>query len=172
MLDLETLSTRSDACVIQIGAVEFNVKEGTGCEFFVNVENDYGDIDETTVRWWLAQEDAAREALSREPIVPADEALEAFTQYMRECKAMYVWGNGSTFDNVILTAAYERAGLERPWSFRGDRDMRTLMSVANGIGKPVFGRAQAGVKHNALDDARYQAEVVIEAMKNIGWGAK
>src|SRR4051812_5008733 len=62
MLDLETLSTRSDACIIQIAAVAFDIETGEiGSRFnaFVNesclVGAKVGHIDVSTVGFWMRQ---------------------------------------------------------------------------------------------------------------------
>ncbi|EER9151029.1 exonuclease, partial [Escherichia coli] len=72
-----------------------------------------------------------------------------------------VWGNGANFDNTILRRSYERQGIPCPWRYSNDRDVRTIVE----LGKAVDFDARTaipfeGERHNALDDARYQAKYV------------
>ncbi|HHB9818735.1 TPA: 3'-5' exonuclease, partial [Salmonella enterica] len=76
-------------------------------------------------------------------------------------KYMKVWGNGATFDNVILRGAYERAGKICPWPFWNDHDVRTLVTLGRSIGfDPKKDMPFIGEQHNALADARHQAKYV------------
>ncbi len=72
-----------------------------------------------------------------------------------------VWGNGANFDNTILRRSYERQGIPCPWRYYNDRDVRTIVE----LGKAIDFDARTaipfeGERHNALDDARYQAKYV------------
>ena len=67
-----------------------------------------------------------------------------------------VWGNGASFDNVILSESYYRAAILRPWPFWKDRCYRTIKTIY-----PDVELVRSGTHHNALDDARTQAEHLI-----------
>ena len=69
-----------------------------------------------------------------------------------------MWGNGATFDNVILRSSYKAIGQEAPWKFYDDRCYRTLKSLAN---IPMV-QIDEATPHFALDDARVQAQHVTE----------
>lgn len=72
-----------------------------------------------------------------------------------------VWGNGATFDNVILRGAYERAGHTCPWKFWNDSDVRTIVLLGRAVGfAPKREMPFEGDAHNALADARHQAKYV------------
>ncbi len=74
---------------------------------------------------------------------------------------MKVWGNGATFDNVILRGAYERAGRICPWEFWNDHDVRTIVTLGSSVGfDPKRDMPFIGDVHNALADARHQAKYV------------
>jgi hypothetical protein len=45
-----------------------------------------------------------------------------------------VWGNGATFDNVILRASYERELIPCLWHFWNDRDVRTIVELGRSLG--------------------------------------
>lgn len=157
MLDLETLGNGSDAAITAIGAVMFD-HTGTGATFYQVVDAqscvDIGmKMDVSTVMWWMKQSDAARKEFEK-PAVPILSALQDFAVWLGTLagKDAQVWGNGATFDNVILGNAYRLAQLYRPWSYRGDMCYRTLKAL-----HPEILHDWVGTAHNALDDATGQA---------------
>ena len=65
VVDLETLSTRPNSCIVSIGAVAFNLQEAILDEFFINVDasdcRSHGlHIDRNTIEWWKKQSKEAR----------------------------------------------------------------------------------------------------------------
>lgn len=158
MVDLETLGKGSNAVIVSIGAVQFD-ETGLGATFYRNVQPkscvDVGmSIDVDTVMWWMKQGDDARKALTL-PGDPLFKVLCDFSDYARHCGSLdevTLWGNGATFDNVILGNAYDLSGLARPWAFWNDRCHRTLKNLYPGIQAP-----KPAVAHNALEDAKAQA---------------
>lgn len=164
MIDLETLGKRPGCKILSIGAVTFHPDTGVKDEFYVNVDPHTQEglhSDPDTVKWWKKQSRAAKDALTvdRKPLAGA---LQLFTSWYINCGGEQVWGNGATFDNVILTACYEYCKLERPWRYRDDRCHRTLVNeFGRGLSKPLF----QGVAHNALDDARFQAQYAAAILK-------
>lgn len=155
MLDLETLGKRSNAVITSIGAVYFD-HTGLGQTFYAVVDPqscvDIGmTMDVDTVMWWMRQSDEARAAFSAKGVVPIQVALFDFAAYLGS-KDREVWGNGATFDNVILANAYRAAQMKAPWAFWNDRCHRTLKNLHPQIVAPKL-----GVAHNALDDAISQA---------------
>ena len=72
-----------------------------------------------------------------------------------------VWGNGATFDNVILRRAFDDCAIEAPWPFWHDRDLRTIL----GLYPEAKAREFEGVKHHALHDARHEARMLIDALR-------
>ncbi len=161
MLDLETLGNGPESVIIAIGAVKFS-KEGITDDLFYTVVDPESCVqvglkmDTSTVMWWMQQSDAARAAFKR-PGEPLSKVLEDFAAW---CPDVPVWGNGASFDNVILSSAYRATGIKRPWSYWNDRCYRTLKSMS----KVKFERT--GTHHNALDDALYQAE---HLRRILGW---
>lgn len=158
MIDLETLGNGNKAAIVAIGAVAFD-HTGLGSTFYVNVDptdcQNWGmEIDASTVMWWMKQGVEAREALSAGTKVSLDDALGRLSEFVDSAagSGATVWGNGATFDNVILDNAYKMLGRRKPWSYRGDRCFRTLRALY-----PHITQDNIGVAHNALDDAKYQA---------------
>lgn len=171
MVDLETMGNKSNAPIVSIGAVFFNPNTGnTGAEFYtaVSLESSMllgGVPDAGTIIWWLKQSPEARSAIAMADTMPLIDALELFSDFISENSDagsdVQVWGNGASFDNVILRSSYDRANIECPWKFRNDRDVRTMTELGKAIGiNPRYDIPFDGDMHNALSDARHQAKYI------------
>lgn len=167
MIDLETAGQGSKAAIISIGAVFFNMSTGeVGEKFYVAVNPmsslHYGEVDGSTLQWWMKQSDEARAVWNDKKAYNLKQALEGFNAFISRNKkgVLRVWGNGVAFDNVILTNALNRLMLKKPWSHNLDMDVRTLVF----LGKEFLGKdykrlvveSNTGVAHNALDDCLLQ----------------
>lgn len=169
MIDLETFSTKPDAAIASIGAAFFEPQTGTiGQCFYTAVDLKSaqlagGRIDADTVTWWMKQSSSARAAITGDA-TDISLALSMLSEFIiDECAAnqVQVWGNGANFDNVILRTAYERSGIECPWKFFNDRDVRTIVELGRAVGfDPKKDLPFTGEVHNALDDAIHQAKYV------------
>jgi len=161
MLDLETMGITANSAIIAIGACEFDDFEITK-EFYINVDLEKMirkgfDIDGSTIMWWMKQSDEAREVFQGKKASPA-EALEAFREFMgKNPRDIQVWGNGSDFDNTLLINMFQKYGVKSPWDFWNNRCFRTLKASF-----PQLKIERKGTHHNALDDAKFQAEYLIE----------
>lgn len=157
MVDLETLGTGNDAVILSIGAVKFTGTEIVD-EFHVGVDpatcQQVGlTIDAATVLWWFKDDiGAAREALLGLERVDIGSALAGFAQWFGP-DSLPLWGNGATFDNVILRSAYAACHMEYPARFWDDKCYRTVKNLA-----PMVKLERLGTHHDALDDARSQAK--------------
>ncbi|EFO4444067.1 exonuclease, partial [Escherichia coli] len=166
MIDLETMGKNPDAPIISIGAIFFDPQTGDmGPEFSKTIDLDTagGVIDRDVIKWWLKQSREAQSAIMTDEI-PLDDALLQLREFIDENSGEFfvqVWGNGANFDNTILRRSYERQGIPCPWRYCNDRDVRTIVE----LGKAIDFDARTaipfeGERHNALDDARYQAKYV------------
>ncbi|MDM4053088.1 3'-5' exoribonuclease [Escherichia coli] len=166
MIDLETMGKNPNAPIISIGAIFFDPQTGDmGPEFSktIDLETAGGVIDRDTIKWWLKQSREAQSAIMTDEI-PLDDALLQLREFIDENSGEFfvqVWGNGANFDNTILRRSYERQGIPCPWRYYNDRDVRTIVE----LGKAIDFDARTaipfeGERHNALDDARYQAKYV------------
>ncbi|BBV66746.1 TPA: exonuclease [Kluyvera ascorbata] len=171
MVDLETMGNKSNAPIVSIGAVFFNPNTGnTGAEFYtaVSLESSMllgGVPDAGTIIWWLKQSPEARSAIAIADTITLIDALELFSDFISENSDagsdVQVWGNGASFDNVILRSSYDRADIECPWKFWNDRDVRTMTELGKAIGiNPRYDIPFDGDMHNALSDARHQVKYV------------
>lgn len=159
MLDLETLGTSPGCVIASIGAAK--IKRGMVVDTFyrtIEMQTCIGvgmTIDIETVCWWMKQADAARMEITEQGC-PIAVGLMQFAGWIN-CSCVCVWGDGVSFDNAILSRAYELCRIEKPWHFTNDRCYRTLKAIHSDV---LF--ATSGIKHNALDDAKSQALHLIE----------
>lgn len=166
MIDLETLGTKPGCVILSIGAVEFDPwLPADDCilrEFEVNIDAEDAEacglkVEAKTALWWLAQSERARDAITQAlapKVLPA--ALRDFSHWFSNTAILgetRLWGHGAGFDPVVLEAAYNVCGIQKPWGFRYVRDTRTLFELAD-LDYRVGDRSNA---HIALDDARAQA---------------
>ena len=175
MIDLETMGTGKDACILAIAAVYFNPKTGElGDEFYTNVNlqsniNAGRDIDASTLIWWMQQEKAAQEqvfALNHTAPKLSD-AIKDFASFFTtdSCK---VWGNGSVFDITILETAFNKCKTPIAWKFWNIRDVRTAVDMGQLLDfNPKKDMPFTGTRHNALDDSKHQAKYVSAIYKRI-----
>lgn len=175
MVDLETLDSAPTAAIVSIGAVVMDLDKFTLGEEFYSVVDPASSqglgltIGADTVRWWLQQSPEAlamfRSVAQKVDTLPV--SLQRFTCWARENEFLKedlaIWGNGATFDNVILRNAYKACGLKAPWSYRHDFCYRTMYRNFPSSEKYV----KEGVAHNALDDARSQARALVEIMSRL-----
>ncbi|WP_182310689.1 3'-5' exonuclease [Aeromonas media] len=170
MLDLETMGNGPRAAIVSIGAVFFDPLTGElGAQFeaVIDLRNSakYGEIDPDTVLWWLRQSDEARAQISGQGYVLLSEALWDLSSWItKSCSLPNVklWGNGASFDNVILRNAYEATIKVAPWDYWNDRDVRTIVDLGRSLlgFDPKKELPFEGVRHSALDDAKHQARYV------------
>lgn len=170
MLDLETFGVGNEAAPISIGAVAFD-KDTILDRFHVGITPESCEqrkltISASTIGWWLDDErrDAwhAWQALEK---VDLWLALDGFSAWCAPSAytEIIMWGNGSTFDNIILRSAYAACGMEYPAKFWNDRCYRTVKGLA-----PEVKLQRVGVHHSAVDDAESQARHLQELWRHLG----
>jgi hypothetical protein len=156
MLDLETWGTGNDAVPVSLGACRFTADEIID-NFHVAI--DPGScvalglkMDAGTLLWWMDRD--RREALDRwlsMGKVDLASALVGFSDWVSIRQPVAIWGNGSTFDNIILRSAHAACGLEYPVRFWQDLCYRSMKQ------QTAIPIERSGIHHDALDDAISQA---------------
>ena len=152
-LDIETLSTRSDAAIISIAAKVFtftdnpeiaNTKDFTfNCLVNASSCAMYGmHFDMETVRWWQERMNDAKlpyTSLTGQD-VPITKALGDFYIFVNQIRAMspsgriLVWCQGTDFDIAILKTAFQNVfGYSEPWHRHELRDSRTFIHSVLGV---------------------------------------
>lgn len=175
MLDLETLSVDSNATIISISAVVFDLHTGkTGGEFEVGLGIleqllSGSVIDNSTIDWWKNQNKEAKESLVNISTSSIAEALESFNIWIAkavtcEVKDVKLWGNGVSADNTWLRNLYRRTDTKFILPYWCDNDVRTLVNLGN-INTKDF--QFTGIKHNGIDDCKHQINYCSVAYKGL-----
>lgn len=169
MVDIESLGTRNGDVILSIGAVAFDYEQGILSSFYevIDIDSCLGHglkIETNTMRWWMDQSDAAREVF-RVNGAPLEIVLDDFRTWVPDNTTAF-WANGVMFDFGMLEYAYKLVGKPTPWYFHQVRDSRTM------VRPPVLSaellktlRVDPPTAHNALDDARAQAETLINVVR-------
>lgn len=184
MIDLETLSTQSDAAVVAIGAAVFNVDEKVIDVGHYPILRGawHGHIDPQTIEWWLNQSKEAQE-VTFGPVgrVWPHQAAEGLGGLWSRHGCTTVWANDPHFDFVILENWWRRESciqtLSRPsnlgpfpFKYNSPRSYRTIRELAGKMGWTEEMNAAARgmyLAHNAVEDACAQARAVVEMEKFI-----
>ena len=164
MCDTETAGLPPNGALLAIGACFFDLHTETiGPTFQRTVHiatsvRDGGVIDPSTFLFWLGQGEKARNAV-RWGGQDVQVVLRDFADWIAETcphKDVRPWAQAPTFDLTILSGAYERAGLKRPWHYLQERDFRTVRNMYPAI---VYDPKDKGDDaHEALADAVFQCE--------------
>lgn len=162
MIDLETLDTATTATIVSIGAVRFNMDGVNNFDTFYRAVNWSADksrsISRDTLAWWLAQPAEVQAALKDERAIPLAVALVEFRYWLGADAE--VWAGPANFDLSILQNAYEQYQLETPWEFFNTRCYTTLRRLS-----PNIPRVASDVPHNALEDAKAQAQHAAQLLR-------
>jgi len=171
MIDIETMGLTPGAAIVSIGAVIFDPRCNRVTKSTFYEELDWlaqgRNIDLETKSWWEdgkpnGAPKAAQEALHG--LEDLEEVLDNLTDYLpADCK---VWGNGSIFDIAILENAYRSYDKVIPWEFWNVRDCRTIKDMYESS-RGGWDKKMGGGKHNALQDAIYQAEYICAMWNSI-----
>ena len=175
MLDLETLGTDSNAVVVSISAVEFDLdtgKQGSDIEIGLNLLEQAlngGIIDTSTLSWWSSQSAKAKSSLLRIPVLSIDDALDKFNTWIEsidhDLKDIKLWGNGATADNVWVRNLYRRHNIDFVLPYWCDCDVRTLVTIS-GISTRDY--KFTGLKHNGIHDCLHQIKYCTDAYNKLG----
>lgn len=191
MLDWETMGQTPDTVVVSLGAVMFNRDGVLGKKYWVfDWENQPGrTVDAETKAWWDRQSIDAKQVF----LTPKEKriSLEKFVQELDswvegicfelgesrnpktgQWKELKPVGNGANFDVVIMEDIYRKihpkgkAGIL--WAFWNVFCFRTFDTLTGA--KALKAKNKLGeniMKHNALADALWQAEVMLTYWKHI-----
>ena len=173
MIDIETLSTKTNASILTIGAIRFDrnsfkVKD----QFYKRITKESNEhfnrhFDDQTMSWWTKQSDQAqKEIFENKNRINLSTALQELSIFCRG--ASKIWANGVCFDIIILQSAYEACDLDTPWRFWIIRDVRTVYDLGR-MNLTVFKRQNNLLNncHNALADCETQLLCFEQAMNNI-----
>jgi DNA polymerase III epsilon subunit-like protein len=172
MIDLETLSTESNAAVVSIGAVRFTYDMGIQSRFKVNISGHDCHkhklhLCPETIDWWSKQSKDAIAAWKTNP-QSLEDGISMFMDWWGDRPNDWFYCNGLSFDAPILRNAIQAVGKKPPWHFRNEMDLRTIYNM---IG---YDKRKRGLDsdttllyHDALADAEYQTKELLELFETI-----
>lgn len=180
MLDIETYGNNSNSVIVQIGAAIFDEDGGIIDTFKMNIDPNssinYGmKMDISTIEWWMAQSDEARNSILDGNRFDLKIALSSFSSFIKknyenfhqsefDPRGVKIWCH-ATFDEPIMSQAYNLCSLEQPWHYRSTRDLRTLIDLAD-IDPHSYNK-DGVVHHDALDDCIFQIKYATDAMERL-----
>lgn len=155
-VDLETLDTEHTAKILSIGAVM-----GTETFYCEVAQGEYPDMifteSKETREWWDGQGGFT-------PSVEADSPSQCIHSFAVFCGRVManendveVWANSPSFDCDILAHHFKYYGINQPWKFYQEQDVRTIKRLARRLKLGVDMKAN---DHNALRDAQNQQRFV------------
>lgn len=171
MIDIETLGKDSNSVILTVGGVKFDPnhpEKGTHSDFYYRLEVDEQidkgrHVDEDTIAWWGTQDSAVmEEALGDENRTSCEQVLRDLNRWLVGTES--VWSQGVVFDIVLMESLYKDYNIPYPWPFWNVRDSRTLFGILPEDPR----KSKTFDAHNALEDARIQAECVQEAIQQLG----
>ena len=167
VLDLETLGTAEDSAILQIGCAipsfDWHKLDGISPFFVATIAyeqaiNSEFSKDSDTLDWWEKQSVEARKVVFSGQDSYED-ALDQFKFWIETLKSkgleVNLWGNGPEFDNRLLDYTLRSYNISGLWSFRNNHSMRTARLFF-----PVISSDNNYIKHTALDDAKYEADLL------------
>jgi exodeoxyribonuclease VIII len=167
MIDLETLGTKPDAAVVQIGIVDFD-DTGAGMPFSISVvPHEKSSMDFSTIQWWMGQSEEARKSVFEGQFFSPKEALEQINAHIAaytKDEPPVIWSKPSTFDTVILESLYRQCDMVPPWKHWNTRCLRTLLDVSR---LPYGEQVTPDIAHDAGSDASAQAKTAVKCIKLI-----
>ena len=171
MLDLETMGKKPGCAIVSIGACAFDKQRLFGT-FYININladcvKNGLHLDADTVMWWLKQSDQARTALTtnQNSLTHALEEFSLWHAAQTKNGEALVWGNGASFDQPILEAAYHAIGRCPPWKYWETMCYRTIKNLNKDCKEAL--PANNDQHHNAAADALWQAQHLMN-LANLG----
>lgn len=161
MIDIETASTKYDACVLSIGIVKFNL-------FDSEVERDklelliYLDscveaglrVSEDTMEWWATQDkNVYNHVFNEGPRYSLIEGIRKMNEFISDPTIERYWSQGS-FDFIVLENAMNKVEIEPIWKYYQLRDARTISKMVENLPRKPKNA------HSAIVDCDYQIDVL------------
>jgi hypothetical protein len=157
MIDLETLATSTDAVILTLGAVKFDLYSDADPwdPVYLKLEIDPQlalgrRVSDDTLAWWGKQSaEAQAEAFDENDRISLADAVAEIRRAVAHCSE--IWAQGPQFDISMLEHLFRSLGEPIPWSYGQVRDSRTVLSASPDC------RIFPEQAHNSLADAYCQA---------------
>ena len=166
MLDFETLDVCPTSRILSIGAVKFDETKILD-EFYITLSIkdksepwiDRLSISKDTMQWWMKQSpEILQSALTGG--VPYRDGFKQFLDWYGNY-SLPIWSNSAAFDIAIAEHHCHQMKEVVPWKYWDQRCYRTIFKLL-GDTCHLPERKDA---HNALEDAKYQAQCLVEMIR-------
>ena len=156
-LDIETLSTKFNAVILEIGIVRFtetNIVDTLVLYPSLDEQIDNGQIaDDDTMEWWKRTNPEYLSKLLSIDRISIKDCHEQFVKFSSPYDKL--WANSPAFDCVITNTMFQLAGLTSVTDFRRELCLRTYQHIT---GKNIP-RNMADA-HSTMADALHQAKFI------------
>lgn len=161
MIDLETLDVRPSSVILSVGIVVFDDKKIVEAGYLIPNRQQQIDAGRTisfdTLKWHLKQGAECQAVFSENDQMTVEECITAIHATIIQYPNAKIWSNGANFDAVIMDHLFNMYSVEAPYKFWNVRCFRTYCEEK---GEKYSGKS--GVTHNALQDAKDQANHLIQ----------
>lgn len=175
MFDVETLSLSPNAVIVSLGAAKFDRAGRVWGTFFRRLDMESQlrggrEVSQSTLLWWLEQEESAMWKNFRGDRSPVTTALLEFSTWCHQDIVNHAgettmeevtryWANGPKFDATLVESLAAWSGMSVPWTYRQLADMRTLVNESHYRIDDHVTRFE-GRAHDPVHDSLVQAEIV------------
>lgn len=184
-IDIETHGTGHNARIIQLSAIGFDFNEGVfeahellqmdeRCFNYRIAPYAGAQVDAGALQFWAQPEQRlAKTEIERMPETRIDDVLDAFDKFCGEWLGTrgHMWAKPPSFDLALIQDMYELHGRKVPWGRRQERDLRTLIYLAEQVPLTNFKVPDISqsrlIPHFALHDAAVQAVVAQSAFRSL-----
>lgn len=191
MLDLEVTVLEANPCILEIGAVHFDLSTGKELRSFRTIVSlqsclNVGLVTTPDIITWLSKNIPGTLAASTKSQVTLHEALTKLAGFIHTShtatkqalrvwgqhtqasdSTVRIWGNGAIADNTWIDSAYKACKMHdsKPWKFTGDMCVRTAVKTFGEIMGRDFAKEEVfkARKHDAVDDCRHQIRYLVKA---------
>lgn len=170
--DVETLDTQPSSVVLSVAMVKFNLADEDNYDtlndpkryFYavIDAEEQIRDYARTcsfsTIKFWTEQSKSVTKEVFQTKQQPVEATLIDLAKWVNvdTVKSPNLWGNGATFDNMIMQSLFRDYDIKWPFDYWADKDLRTLKYLA---GDPRSVPVDRDMVHHALFDTMYEALV-------------
>lgn len=169
MIDIETLSVRANAAIVDIGAC---TPDGKCFSAYINpaaYDTEPFSMDQKTIEWHMETNSDNWNNYINSKMFNVEDALDLLSKFLSDVcpdkDNLIVWAKGPQFDLTILDHAHRIYNRPLPWKYYNVRDFRTVASMFPDIVEEVAPNTN---KHGGLSDAIHQLKCLERVYNHLG----
>lgn len=166
MIDIESSSSRPNAQILCISAVQFNEFDITPnylnypiLDILVNIdEQKERDVQQEVIDWWAKRDKKVKDKIFGDKNrISVDSSLDQLTKFIWGSER--IWCQGTSFDIPILTNIYEERNKPLPWQYWQVKDVRTIIGLAE--------KENIEATHDSIEDCFKQIIQLQQVLKKL-----